>query len=142
MRGNVCKHHSFWDVFIFLFGGGNMARIMIVDDSPSIRNLISILVTQAGHEVVLQAKNGQEALKAYSDTNPDLLIVDYQMPVMDGITLIQEISKDDLYLRVLMCTASIEELNCDSRMTRDVPVISKPFDNDDFIESVSAALAK
>jgi two-component system, chemotaxis family, chemotaxis protein CheY len=119
-----------------------MARIMIVDDSPSIRNLISILVTQAGHEVVLQAKNGQEALKAYSETNPDLLIVDYQMPIMDGISLIQEISKDDLYLRVLMCTGSIEELKCDSRMSGDVLVISKPFDNDDFIESVSAALAK
>jgi two-component system chemotaxis response regulator CheY len=118
-----------------------MAKIMIADDSTSIRQLISILVTQAGHEVVLQAKNGLEALKAYSETNPDLLIVDYQMPFMDGISLIQEISKNHPYLRVLMCTASIEELQSDSRMNRDVPVISKPFDNDDFIESVSAALA-
>ncbi|WP_339301790.1 hypothetical protein NSQ80_06125 [Paenibacillus sp. FSL K6-2441] len=50
-----------------------MARILIADDSPSIRFLISALVTEASHEVVLQAKDGLEALNAYHETNPDLL---------------------------------------------------------------------
>jgi len=113
---------------------------MIVDDNPSIRFLISALVTDAGHEVVLQAKDGLEALNAYFYTNPDLLIVDYQMPIMDGISLIEEISKHDPNLKVLICTGSVEELKFDSRKSKDVQVITKPFDNDEFIESVSAAL--
>jgi two-component system chemotaxis response regulator CheY len=118
-----------------------MARIMIADVSPSVRFLMSTLVIQAGHEVVLQANNGCEALNAYFETNPDLLIVCFQMPIMDGISLIEEIMKEDPAAKVLMCTGSIEKLQCDSRMDKGVTVIAKPFDNNDFIESVSTALA-
>lgn len=117
-----------------------MARIMIVDDNFSIRLLISTLITDAGHEVVLQATNGQEALNAYFNTKPDLLIVDYQMPVMDGISLIEEITKDDPAVKVLLCTGSIEELGNDTRIPKDVAVLSKPFDNNEFLGLVTAAL--
>ncbi|NHN34961.1 response regulator [Paenibacillus agricola] len=117
-----------------------MARIMIADNSPSVRFLISILVTQAGHEVVLQANNGREALNVYFETKPDLLIVDFQMPIMDGISLIEEITKEDPDAKVMICTGSIEKLQCDSRMNKGVTVIAKPFNNKDFIESVSTAL--
>ncbi|KIL41933.1 hypothetical protein SD70_03375 [Gordoniibacillus kamchatkensis] len=58
-----------------------MARILIADNNPSIRFLIAVLVTKSGHEVVEQANDGLEALNAYSKTNPDLLIVDYKMPI-------------------------------------------------------------
>jgi two-component system chemotaxis response regulator CheY len=118
-----------------------MARIMIADDSPSVRFLISTLVIQAGYEVVLQANNGREALNVYFETNPDLLIVGFQMHIMDGISLIEEIMKEDPAAKVLICTGSIEKLQCDSRMDKGVTVIAKPFDNNDFIESVSTALA-
>jgi two-component system chemotaxis response regulator CheY len=47
-----------------------VARIMIANDIPSVRFLISILVTQAGHEAVLQANIGREALNAYLETIP------------------------------------------------------------------------
>lgn len=118
-----------------------MARIMIADDSPSVRRLISILVTQAGHEVVFQANNGLEVLNAYFEANPDLLIVDFQMPIMDGISLIEELAKEDPHAKVIMCTGSIEKLQSDSRMNKDVMVIEKPFDNNDFIQSISTVLA-
>lgn len=126
--------------FIFLFEGTYMAKIMIVDNNPTIRLLISILVTQAGHEVVVEASNGLEALGVYFKTNPDLLIVDFQMPIMDGIALINEILKVDPDVKVLMCTGSIDQLQSDLRMKKNVPMVTKPFDNDDFIESVTAVL--
>lgn len=116
-----------------------MARIMIVDDNFSIRLLISALITDAGYEVVLQATNGQEALNAYFNTKPDLLIVDYQMPVMDGISLIKEIKKDDSAVKVLLCTGSIDVLENDG-LTKDIAVLSKPFDNNELLGLVTAAL--
>ncbi|WP_276358082.1 response regulator [Cohnella caldifontis] len=117
-----------------------MARIMIADDNPSVRLLISALVTDAGHEVVLQAKNGQEALSAYFNAKPDLLIVDYRMPVMDGISLIEQITKVDPEVKVLLCTASTDALGNDSRLIKDIAVISKPFDNNEFLGLVAVAL--
>jgi len=119
-----------------------MARILIADDNPSIRLLISALVTEAGHEVVLQVKDGIEALKAYYETNPDLLIVDYKMPILDGITLINEITKDDPEAKVLMCTGSFEEIENVKRLKKGVMVLPKPFDINEFNESVATTLAK
>ncbi|MCY9667553.1 response regulator [Paenibacillus alginolyticus] len=118
-----------------------MARILIADDSPSIRFLITTLVTEAGHEVVLQAKDGLEALNAYYETNPDLLIIDYKMPIMDGITLIDEITKDDPDAKFLMCTGSFEEIENVIRLKKDVKVLQKPFDINEFFESVATTLA-
>lgn len=117
-----------------------MARIMIADDNPSVRFLISALVTQAGHEVVLQAENGLEALNAYFEANPDLLIVDYQMPILDGISVINAITRDAPDARVLMCTGSIDKVKCDLMMNKDITVISKPFDIDEFIQVLKKTL--
>jgi two-component system chemotaxis response regulator CheY len=128
--------------FCFFSGGIKLARVLIADDSPSIRLLIAALVTKAGHEVVLQAKDGLEALKAYHETNPDLLIVDYKMPILDGITLVEMIIKEDPRARILMCTGSFEELKNTIRLKRGVIVLPKPFDIKEFFDSVAKTLSR
>jgi DNA-binding response OmpR family regulator len=63
-----------------------MDCVLIVDDEPAIRNLERVILTSAGYDV-LTAANGAEALALLEENHPAILVLDMQMPVMDGRSL-------------------------------------------------------
>lgn len=65
-----------------------MATVLTVDDSPSVRQLVRIVLEGAGYGVV-EAANGQEGLAKARATPPDLVITDLNMPVMNGLDFIR-----------------------------------------------------
>jgi len=68
-------------------------KIMVVDDSATIRMSLKTILTNAGFEIV-QASDGEEALKMLQDgTKPDLIITDINMPKMGGLELIKNVRK-------------------------------------------------
>lgn len=69
-----------------------MRKVLIVDDSISMRQMVSFTLRQGGYEVV-EAEHGQDALNKLAGTSVDLILTDLNMPVMDGITLIQNVRK-------------------------------------------------
>ena len=69
-----------------------MANILIVDDSNSIRDMVSFTLKSASYNTV-EAKDGLEGLNAAKRSSFDLVITDVNMPNMDGITLCQELRK-------------------------------------------------
>ena len=69
-----------------------LRKILIVDDSVSMRQMVSFTLRQGGFEVI-EAEHGQDALNKLSGVTVDLIITDLNMPVMDGITLIQNVRK-------------------------------------------------
>lgn len=86
-----------------------MARILIVDDSKMMRrNLVKIL-TDAGHEVVAQVENGSEACAAFAEFQPDLVTMDINMPVMDGIEAVKRIIVDFPEAVIIMISAHNEQ---------------------------------
>ncbi|HQY57506.1 MAG: response regulator [Nitrospira sp.] len=67
--------------------------VLVVDDSPTMRQMVAFTLTSAGYQVV-EAGNGKEAVgKVTGGAKPDLVVTDLNMPEMDGITLIKEIRK-------------------------------------------------
>ena len=67
--------------------------VLVVDDSPTMRQMVAFTLTSAGFQVV-EAGNGKEAVgKVNGGAKPDLVVTDLNMPEMDGITLIKEIRK-------------------------------------------------
>lgn len=67
--------------------------VLVVDDSPTMRQMVVFTLTSAGYQVV-EAGNGKEAVgKVNGGAKPDLVVTDLNMPEMDGITLIKEIRK-------------------------------------------------
>jgi two-component system chemotaxis response regulator CheY len=66
--------------------------ILVVDDSPSIRQLVKLTLSAAGYQTV-EASNGAEALAKCKTGEMQMLITDLNMPVMDGLTLIREFRK-------------------------------------------------
>lgn len=73
--------------------------ILIVDDSESIREVVSFTLQNEGYEVLIGV-DGQDALKFLDGRNIDLVITDLHMPNMDGIGLIKEVRKMEAYQRI------------------------------------------
>lgn len=72
-----------------------MYKVMIVDDEIPAREILSYIINweTTDFRIVFNASNGKEALNKYSDIKPDLIITDIQMPIMDGLDLIEEVQK-------------------------------------------------
>lgn len=85
--------------------GKTKIRVMLVDDSVVIRGFISrMLETQDNIDVVSSVQNGQLAIQAIETADPDIVILDIEMPVMDGITALPEILKARPGTKVVMCS--------------------------------------
>ncbi|MFB0979420.1 MAG: response regulator [Alteromonadaceae bacterium] len=69
-----------------------MTKVLVVDDSNSIRDMVSFTLKSAGYETV-EAKDGQDGLNKAQGATFDLVISDVNMPIMDGIILCQELRK-------------------------------------------------
>ena len=68
--------------------------ILVVDDEVNLVNVVKGYLEQAGYRVVT-ANDGREALFAAREYQPDLIILDLMMPVMDGLTFMREYQRDD-----------------------------------------------
>jgi DNA-binding NtrC family response regulator len=79
-------------------------KILIVDDDPKIRMILSDRL-RANDYRIIQAGNGIQGLEAVKNENPDLMLLDLQMPEMDGLGVLQHVSKDFPELLVIILTA-------------------------------------
>lgn len=86
-----------------------MARILIVDDSKMMRRNLAKILTDAGHEVVAEAENGSEACSEFAENQPDLVTMDINMPVMDGIEAIKRILVDFPEAVIIMISSQTEK---------------------------------
>ena len=86
-----------------------MAKILIVDDAKFMRTLVRDALTSAGHEIVGEAENGNQAVELYSELKPDLTTMDITMREKDGLEAAQEILKADPSARIIMVTALGQE---------------------------------
>ena len=81
-----------------------MARILVVDDAGFIRRWWTRALEEPGHEV-LEATNGKEGVRIFEQMRPDAVLMDVSMPVMDGLTALQQIRVVDPAARVAMLTS-------------------------------------
>ncbi len=84
-----------------------MARILLVDDERDLLMIYSKLLMMEGHDVVDSASNGKEAIEKFSELpiKPDIIIMDYRMPVLDGLVAMKEILKKNPHAKVLFVSA-------------------------------------
>jgi len=70
-----------------------MAKILVVEDNENNTTLVRDILTLHGHEII-EATNGEEGLKMAREAKPDLILMDIQMPVMDGFTAAKALRAD------------------------------------------------
>ncbi|MBN1502881.1 response regulator [Candidatus Woesearchaeota archaeon] len=118
-------------------------RVMIVDDSVFMRNMLKKLITEAGAEIVAEAGDGKEAITKYNEIKPDLVFLDIVMPNLDGIEALKSIRAADGNSRVIMCTSTGQEMVVKEAVNAGASdFIVKPFSKEDIttlIQKYSAA---
>lgn len=119
-----------------------MLNVLVVDDSESIRKLISTYLIKDGYNV-LHASNGVEALEVLEAHHIDLMIADIMMPVMDGYTLTQDLRAASYNLPILMITA--KETFEDKKKGFNIGIddyMVKPIDMDEMLLRVNALIRR
>jgi len=79
-------------------------KILIVDDEPDFLELMALRISSWGYEVI-KASGGKEAIAIAKEIRPDILVLDYMMPEMNGVATLKEIRKIDKKVCVIMFTA-------------------------------------
>ncbi len=119
-----------------------MAKILAVDDSVSIRQMVTFTLQGAGHEVV-EAGDGVEALAFAQGNSVDLVVSDVNMPNMDGIQLITELRKLEAYkfIPILMLTTeSAGDMKQRGKEAGATGWIVKPFNPDQLLATIAKVL--
>ncbi|MBI4496194.1 MAG: sigma-54-dependent Fis family transcriptional regulator, partial [Deltaproteobacteria bacterium] len=119
-----------------------MAKILVVDDDTSVRQVLGILLQKEGYEV-RTAGGGEEALSLFQDGSFDLLISDIKMPRMDGLELLRRMRERNHRLPVIMITAYASPEDAISAMKAGAyDYLPKPFKNEEVRAVVRNALAQ
>ncbi len=85
-------------------------KIMLVDDSRTIRNIQKNVLGQLGYSDLLEAGDGVEALNEIASSGmPDMFLVDWNMPNMDGLTLVKKIREQNKDVPIIMVTTEAEK---------------------------------
>ena len=104
-------------------------RILVVDDSPVLRIMISEMLSELGHEIAGEADSGAAAIKAYREKRPDLVTLDISLPDMNGLDVLKKIRTIDPSARVLVVTGNDQEaLESKAAELKALGVLHKPFD--------------
>ena len=80
-------------------------KILLVDDEPHIRKFVGLLLKQLGSPTIIEAGNGQEALALYRQERPDLVLLDVNMPGLDGLATLRALRELDPEVVAIMLTS-------------------------------------
>lgn len=118
-----------------------MKRVLIVDDSPMIHNLLRKTLEGNGYEVCGNAKNGREGVELFAMLQPDLVFMDITMPVMNGLEATRLLKEQYRDARVIMLTAmGDDEIVAEAHRSGVDVFLKKPFDDYKIISAIAKVL--
>ena len=112
---------------------------LVVDDSSAIRRVVASLFRELQFEVA-EAQNGKSAVERCKQNAPDIVMLDWNMPVMDGITCLKELRAMNMPKRpiVVMCTTESQMAKIQEALVVGADeYIMKPFDRDVLVDKLS-----
>jgi two-component system chemotaxis response regulator CheY len=118
-------------------------KVLLVDDSRTIRNIQKNVLSQLGHTDIAEAGDGLEALQRLEEGLPDLVLIDWNMPNMDGITLVRKIRETNKTLPLIMCTTEAQKERVIEAIKAGVNnYVVKPFNVESLSEKIEQTMAK
>ena len=117
-------------------------RVLIAEDETIIRLDVRALLERAGHEVVAEARDGQEAVALAAEHAPDLIVMDVRMPHMDGIEAAREISRARPVPIVMLTAYAEADLVARASDAGAFGYLVKPFREVDLLSAIDTARAR
>ena len=119
----------------------SMATVLIVDDEYGIAELLEAVLVDEGHRV-LTSSNGKHALSVLEAEKPDIIFLDYMMPVMDGASMLSRMAQDPVLRTIpVVLMSSIPEASVQERCRGYALFLRKPFDVFNVIDVVKRLTA-
>jgi two-component system chemotaxis response regulator CheY len=122
-----------------------MAKLLIVDDSTMLRDMLNYALNEGGYNDVTEGVDGVEGLEKAKASNFDLIITDVNMPNMDGLTLIGELRKLPQYRSkpiLVLTTERSDEMKAKGKAAGATGWIVKPFVPDQLLKAVNIVLSR
>src|SRR5699024_4838843 len=117
-----------------------MGKILIVDDEQGIRLLLQEVFKEEGY-VVLTAETGKEALSIIKENEIDVIVIDYKLPIMNGVEVLRKLEKDVYITPIIIMSGMFEIIQ---KEIQDLSLVKhtlpKPFDMDDLTKKVYSLL--
>lgn len=117
-------------------------RILLADDEALIRLDLREMLTEAGHEIVGEAANGQEAVQLAQELHPDIVIMDVKMPVMDGLTAAQQITEAEIAPVLLLTAYSQQDIVARATEAGVIAYMVKPVREQQLFPAVEVAVSR
>src|SRR5476651_2113815 len=115
-------------------------KILIADDTDPVRFALRLVLEHLGHEVIGYATDGQEAMEKCASMNPELIVMDVRMPIIDGLTCTAMLSKISPNAKVVIVTGS-RTTETEAREAGARGFVEKPFDVRELDRAITTALA-
>ena len=122
-----------------------MAKLLIVDDSTMLRDMLNYALNEGGYNDVTEAVDGVDGLAKAKAADFDLIITDVNMPNMDGLTLIGELRKISQYSKkpiLVLTTERSDEMKARGKAAGAKGWIVKPFVPDQLLKAVNIVLSR
>ncbi len=122
-----------------------MAKLLIVDDSTMLRDMLNYALNEGGYTDVTEAVDGVDGLAKAKANDFDLIITDVNMPNMDGLTLITELRKTTQYSKkpiLVLTTERSDEMKAKGKTAGATGWIVKPFVPDQLLKAVNIVLSR
>ncbi|MHC4976592.1 MAG: response regulator [Planctomycetota bacterium] len=118
-------------------------KIMLIDDSKTMRNIQKSILTQLGYTELEEATDGQDALSKVGAFQPDLILCDWNMPNMDGITFVRTYRQTEKNTPIIMVTTEAERARVIEAIKAGVNnYVVKPFTPDVLKQRIDETFAK
>lgn len=117
-------------------------RVIVAEDEAVIRMDLVEMLKELGYDVVAEAFNGERAVELVRQHRPDLAFLDIAMPVRDGLSAAEEISRDNLCAVVMVTAFSQRDVAMKAAEAGAVGYVVKPFTMADLEPSIALALAR
>ncbi|MDD4201894.1 MAG: response regulator [Candidatus Omnitrophica bacterium] len=119
-------------------------KILVVDDELDLRKLVAARLSKAGYDVI-EASNGQEGLDLMKKENPDMVLLDLLMPVMDGYAVCRTAKKDETIknIPIILFAAKLASKTIDKEVKElgAIDFIGKPFEAKELLEKIEKVLS-
>jgi two-component system chemotaxis response regulator CheY len=113
-----------------------VARVLIADDAAFVRLVLGQALAGGGHDVVGEAATGDEAVRLYSELKPDAVVIDVNMPGLNGMDAARAIRQLDPHARLVVMSVLVNATRLAEARALDAVFLEKPFEHAELLAAI------